>query len=269
MKIWKNTSTIDDYCLGLEFTNLKEEAAIALIGSKPIHLDEFPILKGIFKTGIGRDNIPFEKAKEKGIQVCFPSTETIEIILEETASFTCSLIFKMLYNNTGSIEKWVKSSRKKLSNKKLLVIGNGNIGSRVFNFMSPFMEVYSYDILHNTDLELKKFIEACDCITLHIPKIDDNISFFDKEKLSWMKNNSVLINTARGPIVEEKALYNELKNKRIIAAFDVFWQEPYKGILKELHPNPFYMTPHIASTCVDFLIGCRKDLDRFTNELSS
>ena len=84
-----------------------------------------------------------------------------------------------------------------------------------------------------------------------------------------MKNNSILVNTARGSIVDEMALYNELKNQRIKAAFDVFWKEPYNGMLKQFSSKNFYMTPHIASTCKEFIRSCRKDLDRLINQLSS
>ena len=83
-----------------------------------------------------------------------------------------------------------------------------------------------------------------------------------------MKDDAVLINTARGKIVSEDALYDELAKGRIFAAFDVYWQEPYRGKLKAFHPDRFYMTPHVASTCSSFLKGCRQDLDNFIKELS-
>ena len=67
-----------------------------------------------------------------------------------------------------------------------------------------------------------------------------------------MKNNSVLINTARGVLVDENALFQEIKNRRITAAFDVFWEEPYNGKLKDFYPENFFMSPHIASTCNAF-----------------
>mgnify|MGYP001240916474 FL=1 len=105
-------------------------------------------------------------------------------------------------------------------------------------------------------------IQQADCITIHIPKSDENISFIDAEKLSWMKNNSVLVNTARGAIVDEDALYYEIKSGRLCAAFDVYWQEPYTGKLKEFYTDHFYMTPHVASTCSSFLKGCREVLDQ-------
>ena len=82
-----------------------------------------------------------------------------------------------------------------------------------------------------------------------------------------IQNNSVLINTARGGIVDEKALYNELKSKRLKAAFDVYWNEPYNGILKEFYPEQFFMTPHVASTCKEFLLGCRYSLNRLITDI--
>ena len=65
MLIWKNTSTLDGYDKGLVFTEHKEQAEIALLGSKTIDLDEFPYLKGIFRAGIGKDNVPEEEATKK------------------------------------------------------------------------------------------------------------------------------------------------------------------------------------------------------------
>jgi hypothetical protein len=58
MKIWKNTSTLDGFDDGLTFTDIKNEAEVALMGSKTIDLDKMPCLKGIFRAGIGRDNVP-------------------------------------------------------------------------------------------------------------------------------------------------------------------------------------------------------------------
>ena len=104
MKIWKNTSTLDDYDEGLNFTTDKEQAEIALLGSKPIDLIDFPNLKGIFRAGVGRDNVPENEAIKSGIEVRYPSQGTINIIFDETAIFTCSLIFRMFYDLLGTID---------------------------------------------------------------------------------------------------------------------------------------------------------------------
>jgi phosphoglycerate dehydrogenase-like enzyme len=267
MKIWKNTSTLDGFDNNLNFTELASEAEIALLGGKSINLNSLPNLKGIFRAGVGADNIPIIEAKEKGVIVRFPSKRTMNIIYEETASFTCSLIFRMLFNNLGTIEPWLKNPRDQLSKKKLLVIGKGRIGTRVLKLMSPFIQVFDFDILDDKISKLKKIMKEVDCVTLHIPKTISNVSFIDEEKLSWMRNDSILVNTSRGAIVDEEALYKEIKQERLKAAFDVFWEEPYHGKLADFHPNSFFMTPHVASTCSDFLLGCRKDLNLLIKEI--
>lgn len=266
MKIYANTSTLVGYDEGLHFTEDKALAEIVLMGSKPISVDEYPKLEGIFRAGIGRDNVPEEAAAKRGILVRYPSQETIDIIFSETAAFTCSLIFRMIYEQTGTVDPWVKHDRLQLAQKTLLVIGTGNIGRRVLDYMNPFMKTDTFDIMQNDLSELPLKLAQADCVTLHIPKNDENAAFMDAEKLGMMKDDAILVNTARGPIVDENALYNELKSGRIRAAFDVFWQEPYSGILKEFFPHPFFMTPHIASTCSSFLTGCRDGLDNLIEE---
>ena len=84
-----------------------------------------------------------------------------------------------------------------------------------------------------------------------------------------MKDGAVLINTARGATVDEDALFKEIEAFRLRAAFDVYWQEPYQGKLKQFHPDRIYMTPHVASTCSGFIEGCRNDLNILIEDLSS
>lgn len=268
MKIWKNTATLDGYDERLTITKDKMLADVVLLGSKPINISEFPNLKGIFRAGIGKDNLPIKEAEEKGVLIRFPAEKTIDLIFEETANFTCNLIFKMLYNDIGTIDPWVKRDRIQLQDKNILVIGSGNIGSRVADKMQNFINVLTYDILDNSSFDLPILLQKADCVSLHIPNLPENIAFIDKEKLELMKDGAVLINTARGAIVDEDALYFEINRNRIKAAFDVYWQEPYNGKLKEFHPDRFFMTPHVASTCTGFLQGCRRDLDKMIKELS-
>ena len=101
-----------------------------------------------------------------------------------------------------------------------------------------------------------------------IPKTVENEAFIDKEKLAMMKDGCIIVNAARGAIVDEDALYAEIKSGRLEAAFDVFWDEPYNGKLKKFHPESFFMTPHVASSCAGFLEGCRKGLDSLIQELN-
>ena len=269
IKIWKNTETLDGLVDDLIFTESKQEADIALLGSKPIKLEEFPKLKGIFRAGVGKDNVPIEEAGRKGIKVAFPSPRTIDFIYEETANFTCYLILKMVYSSVGTLSPWEKFPRGALQNKELLVIGKGNIGRRVWEKMKPFMKVLTYDVLENSQEELFRMLSGADVVSLHIPNVPGNKDFMDAQKLAMVKDQAILINTARGALVSEEALYRELENQRLYAAFDVYWQEPYEGKLKKFHPDRFFMTPHVASTCDAFLKGSAEDFRKFLNEVKN
>ena len=257
MKIWKNTSTLNGYDEGLIFTEDKKLADIVLIGSKPIILEDFPNLKGIFRAGIGKDNIPEEEAAKKDISIRYPSRETIDIIYDETAAFTCSLIFRMLYSDLGTIEPWSKNDRIQLKDKSLLVIGTGNIGRRVVDYMRPFIHVITFDILENDISDLPTLISKADCITLHIPKTDENNAFMDKDKLAMMKNDAVIINTARGGLIDEFALKERLMGGHIAAGLDVFSIEPpHDQELLEL-PN-LLVTPHIGGSSNEAILAMGK-----------
>lgn len=266
-KIWKNTSVLKDYSHNLSFTEAKNEAEIIILGSQKVDLNEFPKVKAIFRAGVGSENIPIDYCNKANIHVEFPSEKTKENLYEETANYAVSLVLRMAYPEQDLTEPWKKVSRNGLQHNKILVIGTGNIGSRVVNKLTSLMEVFSFDIVADEMSTLEALIRSANYISLHIPYTEENKYFFDQEKLAWMKKGSVLINTARAGLVHEEYLFQQIASGRIKAAFDVFWEEPYKGKLKEFHPDSFYMSPHIASSCNDFFLGCRNDLDRMIEKL--
>jgi phosphoglycerate dehydrogenase-like enzyme len=260
MKFWKNTTTLDVYVKELQETIDAQEAEFAVIGSKPIPIHEMPNLKMIFKCGVGTDNVPFEEAQRLGVEIVLPSDETQRIIFEETANFAVFSVLRALYRETGDLENWDKFERPFLGNRKVLIVGLGRIGEYVRKKLYSLVEVKTFDLLDNKREELESFTRQADVVTLHIPLNDNTQGFWNKEKLSWMKDGAVLVNTSRGPIVNELHLLNEIKSKRIKAVFDVYWEEPYHGPLRAYHPEYFHMSPHIASTCDDFLKGLASDL---------
>ncbi len=267
MNFWKNTATLDALVPELLDTVEATEAEIAVIGGKPIDLASMPKLKIIFKCGVGVDNIPFKEAEKRKIEVILPSEATKRFIFEETANFAVHLIIQALYRDLGSVEIWEKKLRPFLGDYKVLVLGQGNIGKQVADKLNPLVAVSTYDPLQNSEEELEELFKQSDVISLHIPLNEHTLSFVDEEKLSWMKDGATLVNTARGPIVNENALHNEIKNERLCAAFDVFWDEPYGGMLKAFHPDGFYMTPHVASNCSNFLEGLAEDFKNLQNKL--
>ena len=176
----------------------------------------------------------------------------------------------MLYSNSGSVNPWgVVTRTSPLSSKRLLIVGLGNIGKRVKSKMSNFMNVESFDVMNNSISDLDQKLLKADCVSLNFPLTKKNVNFFNRDRLSKMKTGSVLINTARAGIVCEDSLYEEIKNGRLTAAFDVLWQKPYKGKLKEFYPNRFFMTPHVASKTKIYVKNSYEDLINFTQELNN
>jgi phosphoglycerate dehydrogenase-like enzyme len=263
MNFWKNTFTLDKFLPELLETVDASQAEIAVIGSKPIDLSSMPNLKAIFKCGVGTDNVPFEEAADRDVEVWMPSEETKRYVFEETANFAVYLVFRMLFNEIGKVDGWKKQSRQFLGNKKVLVLGQGNIGSHVASKLKPSVEVLTFDVAVNSMDELPDLMKQADVISVHVPLIESTNGFIDAEKLGWMKDDAALVNTARGPVVDEDALFEEIQSGRLRAAFDVFWKEPYEGKLKQFHPNGFLMSPHVSSNCENFLTGLAVDLRNY------
>jgi phosphoglycerate dehydrogenase-like enzyme len=263
MKFWKNTSTLDKLLPDLLETVDAAEAEVAIIGGKKIDLASMPKLKAIFKCGVGTDNIPFDAAAARNVEIWMPSDDTKRYIFEETANFAVYLVFRMLFNEIGEVEGWRKQSRGFLGNKKILVLGQGNIGSHVTRKLKPSVDVLTFDVAENSMDELPGLMKQADVISLHVPLIESTKGFIDAQKLGWMKDGAALVNTARGPVVDEDALFNEIQTGRLRAAFDVFWTEPYDGKLKQFHPNSFLMSPHVSSNCENFLTGLAEDLRNY------
>lgn len=268
MKVWTNTKTLDQKIPEFREPSSPEEAEVAVIGSKPIDLDQFPRLRGLFKCGVGTDNVPFDACEQRGIKIGLPSQETAQIIYEETASFTVATILRMLYMDAGDLDAWTKVQRPMLNRRNVLVIGMGRIGSRVADKLAPLLSVSCFDIGSKSIDELWPMLNRADAVSLHIPLSQETYAWFGRECLAAMQDEAVLVNTARGAIVDEGALLNEVETGRIRAAFDVFWEEPYYGCLREFHPDRFFMTPHVASTCVDFLDGLARDCRSFVDSVS-
>lgn len=263
MLIYKATSTLDGYLPVLEYTDDKSDADILLVGGKKFDLKDFPKLKGIFKTGVGIDNLPFAEASDKGIGVELPSEKTRDIIFEETAAFTCYLILRGLYAEAGEWATWGKVDRKALHQSRLLIVGAGRIGQRVADKMKMFLDVDTYDSMTDDPSTFEPKVRSADCVSLHVPLTEETRGLFDTERLSWLANGALLVNTARGPVVDEEALFGELSSGRLRAAMDVFWEEPYRGKLGGLSSERFIRTPHIASTCKEFLRGATADFLQF------
>lgn len=224
-----------------------------------------PKAKIFANYAVGYNNIDVEAAKEKGVMI----SNTPGVLTETVGEYTFSLILSIAHR-IAEADKFTKKGEYKgwapmlmlgndISGKTLGIVGLGRIGSRVaFHAAKGFgMRVLYYDIKRNEEFE-KEFgaefresvddiLKEADFVSVHVPLLDSTKHLINKERLSIMKPSAYLINTSRGPVIDETAIVEALKNKTIKgAALDVFENEPELAEgLAEL--DNVIITPHIAS----------------------
>jgi D-3-phosphoglycerate dehydrogenase len=216
-------------------------------------------LKIICKHGTGVDNIDLVAAKEKGITV----TNVPALNSNAVADFTFGLIIDLLRRistNVISVRKgeWVKTIGVDVYKKTIGIIGFGEIGKRVAKRAKGFdMNVVAYDPYITSALDDFHFVKfadmdylltTSDIITIHVPLNQHTINLIDENELKKMKKGSFIINTSRGGVVNEDALYKYLKDGKIAgAAFDVLKSEPIDKNSPLLALENVLITSHIAS----------------------
>lgn len=227
--------------------------------------DACPTAKIFANFSVGYNNIDLEVAKQRGIEATnTPGTSSVAVA-EHTIALMFALTTRLVegdrFVRDGKFKGWdpellVGSDMK---GKTIGIIGGGQIGTQVAKMLHNGFNVnilYN-DIVPNKELEecfkveRKEFIDIikeADIITLHVPLLPSTTHLINKDVLSQMKNSAFLINTSRGPVVDENALVEALKNKQISGAgLDVFEFEPKlaKGLAKL---ENVVLTPHIASS---------------------
>lgn len=222
-------------------------------------------LKIIGRAGMGLDNIDLEAAKEKGIEVLNTPGQNSLSVAELVVGMILSLNRHIARGTKGLSEgKWEKKQLKgiELTDKTLGIVGFGNIGKYLANLVSGFnVNVKVFDVF-DLDEETKKefnieqvsfdeLLKTCDIVSLHIPHNEKTHHIISDKEFEKMKDNALLINCARGGVVDEKALLKALKEGMIAGAgLDVYEEEPAKGnIYSELFSlNNVVGTPHVGAS---------------------
>jgi len=221
-------------------------------------------LKVLANYAVGYDNIDLSAASQKGIIVC----NTPGVANESVAEHVFALIFAC-NKSTITTDKFVRDGKYKRWDPNLFlshqvwgqtigVIGLGRIGTFVgqIAYGGFRMSVMYFDIKRAEDFELicearyatvSEILKEADIVTLHVPLTEKTKHMIGRDQLKIMKKSAILINTSRGPVVEEKALTWALREKVIAAAgLDVFEFEP--DVSRELLKlENVVVTPHIAS----------------------
>jgi D-3-phosphoglycerate dehydrogenase len=219
-------------------------------------------LKVIGRAGIGVDNIDIQTAAKHKIKVVNAPTGATASVAELALLHMLALARQLPKADcTTKKGEWMKKQLKgkELSGKTLGLVGTGNIGKLLAKYAKAFdMQVIGYDPFIDEKAmkkdgikkidELSKLLEKADFISLHIPHTSETHYIINENMLAKMKPSAYLINCARGGVVDEKALYNALKNGKIAgAAMDVFEQEPPSKDNPLLTLDNVVVSPHIGA----------------------
>lgn len=220
-------------------------------------IEQLKELKIISRLGKGMDNIDITSAREKGVKVLQTKTTPAPAVAELILGLMLDIKRRISNQNQNLKEgKWEKKMGSLLQGNTLGIIGLGTVGKALIKLVQGFdFIVLAYDQVKDEKFqkeynvqytELNTLLKESDIVSLNINLTDQTKYLINKTRLDLMKSDSVLINTSRGEIVDENALYSALKNGKLAGAgLDVFEQEPYSGPLTELENA--ILTPHIGS----------------------
>ncbi|RNJ75309.1 MAG: 3-phosphoglycerate dehydrogenase [Nitrosopumilus sp. H8] len=217
--------------------------------------------KVIARVGVGLDNIDQDAAKAGGIRVINAAEGAMNAVAELVLGFMFSLARQTARGDRElRAGKWMKKELKgtELKGKYLGIVGLGNIGKRLGRLARALnMNIIGYDVVPIDEefskevglmkADLDTLLQSSDYVSIHVPLLDSTRHLFDAKKMAIMKKTAVIINTSRGGVVDEDALYDALKGGRLGgAALDVFEKEPAVGNrLAEL--DNVILTPHIGA----------------------
>src|SRR5881392_765846 len=248
-----------------ELHKLLEDVSGVALGVQPFsdpELDAAPALEVVSRIGVGYDAVDVPALTRRKIPLMIGGTANSVSVAEAGVFLTMSLARKGAAMDTMVKEgRWhdrYKDMPVDLYGKTVLIIGFGKIGTRsAKRFAAMETNVLVYDPYMYSETirgmgyepvqDLDAAVARADFITIHCPKTPETTGLFNAARLAKMKRTAFLVNTARGGIVDEKALYDALKDKRIAgAALDVFVEEPTPNDNPLLTLPNFIAAPHVA-----------------------
>ncbi len=229
-------------------------------------IDAADKLKIIARAGSGLDNIDVEYAKKKGIKV-LNAPDALKIsVAELTISLMVAAARLIGFSYRSILEgRWEKVMGYELYGKRLAVIGFGRVGREVARRAKALgMRVIGQDVFdlsaHAKELgveftqDMDEAIRDADVVTLHVPLTPHTRNLINQETFRKMKNGVIIVNTARGEIMDYKALYDALESGKVFAAaLDVYPEEPPRSewLLKLIRHPRVIATAHIGAQTVE------------------
>ena len=253
-------------------------------------LKHCPNLKAISRHGVGYDSVDVDALNDCNIPLAIAAHSNM-ISVAEHAMFMLLALSKNVfyYDEFARKADWTTRWNIRawdLAEKSLLVIGYGRIGSKLVKRALAFdMNVYVYDpYVDDSDIkrsgahyvdDFRNILPQMDAVTLHCPKTKVTTDMFSVQEFDAMKSTSILINCARGGIVNEKALYDALTNNKIRSAgLDVYDDEPSTSSNPLFGLDNILLSPHIAGVTQEATIRMSKQavqnvLDVFDNKVDT
>ena len=224
-------------------------------------IDRASKCKIIARVGVGLDNIDVDAAKAKEIRVINAVEGAMNAVAELVLGLMLSLAREIPRADREIRNgKWLKKDLMgiELSGKYLGIVGLGNIGKKLARHAKSLnMNIIGYDVIPIPDdfasevrlikADIDTLFSSSDFISFHVPLTESTHHLVNAQNLSMMKKTAYIINTSRGEIIDEDALYNAIKERKIAgAALDVFEEEPAVGNKLASLPNVI-CTPHIGA----------------------
>lgn len=247
-------------------------------------IEQLDNCKLIHSLGVGFDKIDLQAAKEKGIYVCNNRAVNAAPVAELAVGHMINCLRRMpeadakikAYGVDGfneSFKEYQVKGQNELGSRVIGLVGLGAIGKAAVGMLQAFgCTIKYYDVFRDEKFEQEKGLEyceyneilkTCDIISYHVPVLDTTRDMVRKETIDLMKQDAIIINVARGEIVNNEDLAEALNNGRVFAGLDVIAPEPPTADhpifnLNEVGKARLSITPHIAGTTDDAFIRMSK-----------
>lgn len=254
-----------------ELAEMVEDFDILIAGTEPITekvMKSGNKLKLISRVGVGVDNVDLLAAERRGIFVSYTPEAPSPAVAELTVGMMLTLL-RHVHVANSEIHRgiWHRYAGRRVANVVIGIIGAGRIGKGVIERLASLkpLKILVNDINCQLDFQSMPWVQAatkeviyeqCDLISLHVPLTAQTKNMIGYKQLKTFKDDAIVINTARGGIINEKDLARVLNEGHLAgAAIDVFENEPYDGVLRNI--DRCLLTSHMGSMSVD----CRSRME--------
>jgi len=250
----------------VEFLSGHEKAITALEVIDDSILSKLPNLKVIGKYGVGLDMIDLHAMKDRGVKLGWTGGVNKRSVSELVVSFSIYLLHRVAFANAEVRNgEWYQVKGRQLSDCTVGIVGCGHVGKDLVKLLKPFScNILAHDIIdfkefyqenNITSVGLDELLQKSDVVTLHLPKNDSTNNILNKDRLQMLKKDAILINLARGGLLDETALKKILSEKNIAgAALDVFSVEPPIDT-DFVHLDNVLITPHIGGSTEEAILA--------------